>query len=93
MYIGAIAISIYAAFAIISKNKVNMATNDYGSAPVFEIMALCGVVGVVAVCKALSLSKIRNTWGGVFRTKHNGCLCVTSANFANTSLCWRKIFY
>lgn len=64
MYIGAIAISIYAAFAIISKNKVNMATNDYGSAPVFEIMALCGVVGVVAVCKALSLSKIRNTWGG-----------------------------
>lgn len=59
-----VSLAALAAYLMLSAqclNYVNMASNKYGSIPLFELLALLGTCGFVCSCK--SLSRIIN-WGG-----------------------------
>lgn len=58
---------IYLTLSFLLKNRVNMATNDYGNIWAFEFLAFIGVIGFVLLCKSLISNKI-NGGGGLGET-------------------------
>ena len=57
-----VAVTAYILLSAHWLNHVNMATNNYGTIAIFELLAFMGIFGFVCACKWLDLSRMGVTW-------------------------------